>query len=78
MERKQLRRALFALFLLAALLNAAQGMARETPWGRVRILGYKDTPGSDGRMFAPRAVLTDVPHAKDLDLHLEYVYQNTA
>ena len=63
---------LLSVLLLAA---AAGGLCAETPWGRVRIVGYKDSVPSDGRKFAPRAVLQDVPYAKNLDLHLEYRYQ---
>ena len=62
---------LLSVLLLAA---AAGGLCAETTRGHVRIVGYKDSFPSDGRKFAPRAVLQDVPYEKGHNLYLEYRY----
>ena len=64
-----------SLLLLLIVSSAAPARAMENPWGHTRILGYKDPiPANCARKFTPFAVLQDVPHAKDLNLYLEYVY----
>ena len=75
MRRSVFAKLIAAIAILALALSAGAAAASETPWGRVRILGYKDSYPSDGRKFAPRAILQDVAHAEDLDLHLEYRYR---
>lgn len=73
--KKRFKAPVLLLLCVLLLTAAAGGLCAETPWGRVRIVGYKDSFPSDGRKFAPRAVLQDVAYSKDLDLYLEYSYE---
>ena len=67
---------IFVLILLAlAALLPGCSLAAETPWGRVKVVGYMDEDqlNTCGKMWAPQAVLTSKPHVDDMYLQYRYV-----